>query len=401
MLKVGFWYDRPKEYTGGLNYFHNLLFALSKLNDNKLQPYIFFGYSVDEAIVDRFTDFATVVRTSILDRWSFLWFLNKFFFRFFGSLFIIQLLLSKHEIRILSHPQSLYSKRRSFRIINWIPDFQYLHLPELFPFKTEKETKRILNISSGSDALIFSSNDALKDYLNITKGSIKLAKELRVLQFVSQPTIKSNQTESIPSIQSIEHKYNFKGRYFFLPNQFWKHKNHSLVFSAVNKLKQSGVEVLLICTGNLKDYRLNNSFYFQELEQFIKVNELENNIKVLGLVDYSDVLTLLKNCIAVINPSKFEGWSSTVEEARSMGQRILLSDIPVHREQNPPKCSYFDLNDDSKLAVLIKEYWINSSYVHTKQDELNALNELEIRTKKYAEDYVKLVDDISVQDKLC
>jgi glycosyltransferase involved in cell wall biosynthesis len=36
---------------------------------------------------------------------------------------------------------------------------------------------------------------------------------------------------------------------------------------------------------------------------------------------------------ALINPSLFEGWSTTVEEAKSTGTPMILSDLGVHREQ--------------------------------------------------------------------
>lgn len=45
--------------------------------------------------------------------------------------------------------------------------------------------------------------------------------------------------------------------------------------------------------------------------------------------------TLMKHAIAIINPSLFEGGSTTVEEAKSLLKVIILSGIPVHREQNP------------------------------------------------------------------
>ena len=39
------------------------------------------------------------------------------------------------------------------------------------------------------------------------------------------------------------------------------------------------------------------------------------------------------NCIALINPSFFEGWSTTVEEAKSLGTKMILSNIKLHLEQ--------------------------------------------------------------------
>ena len=38
-------------------------------------------------------------------------------------------------------------------------------------------------------------------------------------------------------------------------------------------------------------------------------------------------------CIAFINPSFYEGWSTINEEARSLNKHIFLSNIPGHVEQ--------------------------------------------------------------------
>ena len=391
LIKVAFWYDRPVEYSGGLNYIYNLLFALSKSDSKKIQPYIFFGKDVKPEVINRFTGLATVIRTSILDRWSILWLANKILIRLFGSTYIVGSLLSRYGISILSHPDGLYSQRRSFRIISWIPDFQYLHLPDLFPFDTASQNKRILNIVRGSDITIFSSLNALNDYRSIARSDRELSAKVRVLQFVSQPNIRLQNFENPPTSELIEKKFSFKGKYFFLPNQFWRHKNHSVVFSAVNILKKSGINVLLICTGNISDYRFKNNLYFENMKEYIIKNNLNENIKILGLIDYIDVLLLFKNSVAVINPSCFEGWSSTVEEARSMGQRLILSDIPVHREQNPPKSIYFDKNDDIALSKLMAKYWEDAEIKLTKEDELVAAEELIKRTKLYGENYIQIV----------
>ena len=72
-------------------------------------------------------------------------------------------------------------------------------------------------------------------------------------------------------------------------------------------------------------------------------------IKYLGLVPLEDVYTLNANCLALINPSLFEGWSTTVEEAKSLGTKMILSNIKLHLEQateaiffNPKKIESFE-----------------------------------------------------------
>jgi glycosyltransferase involved in cell wall biosynthesis len=65
----------------------------------------------------------------------------------------------------------------------------------------------------------------------------------------------------------------------------------------------------------------------------------------------------MKNSLAVINPSMFEGWSTTVEEAKLFGKTVVLSDIAVHREQSPVNGIYFDPADPVALAQQLKRVW--------------------------------------------
>ena len=390
MIKVGFWFDRPQEYAGGLNYLRNLLFALSIVEEKKIDPYIFFGKNVSDEVAESFRPLATVIRTSALDRKSAIWFLHKLFFKFFKSLLIIELIAQKHGLSIISHPQSLYGKSKRIKIIGWIPDFQYLHLPEFFPnLNVDHESKRMRMIANQSDALILSSYSALQDYMSITQSQDEA--NIKVLQFVSQPQKRLIPNDYQGRIDALELKYNFKGKFFFLPNQFWRHKNHGVVFSAIQILKELKIEASLICTGNLKDYRIKNEQYINDLLDYLKINKLEDNIKILGDIEYSEVLTLMNHCIAVVNPSLFEGWSSTVEEAKSMGKRIILSDIPTHREQNPPCGYYFNPGDSASLAKIIKQC-MGSNFLNVQNDSVEILK---IRTLKYANEYTKIVMDLS------
>jgi len=65
----------------------------------------------------------------------------------------------------------------------------------------------------------------------------------------------------------------------------------------------------------------------------------------------------MEGALAVINPSRFEGWSTTVEEARNLGKSVLLSDIDVHREQAPPRAGYFDPDRAGDLADKMQNAW--------------------------------------------
>lgn len=392
MIRVALWYDRPQEYTGGLNYMRNLLFALAAAGDPRIEPYIFFGHHVRDDVAKTFEPLAKVVRSPVLDRLSPAWFLHRILFRQFGSLWLVRREMSRRGISVISHAEHVHGRGGALRIISWIPDFQYLHLPELFPLDPERESARMLRIARESDALVLSSHAALQDFLSIAGGDA--GPRTTVLPFVSQPAAAMASAAAAPR-ETLELRHGFRGRYFFLPNQFWEHKNHKVVFDAVALLKRQGVNVQLICTGNLRDYRVRHTAYVDGLRQRLEAEGLQSQVHILGMIEYTDVLALMRHSVATLNPSRFEGWSSTVEEARSMGKRLLLSDIPVHREQNPPQAQYFEPGDSESLARLLAWHWANSDDRISPEQASDAAQDLQRRTRHYGQAYARLVLEVA------
>ena len=389
MIRVAFWYDRPFEYSGGLNYLKNLIFAISSLDDRRIEPIVFLGRKADSDILRLFEPYAKVVQTALLDRKSMPWYFHKVLFKLTGSLFFVDRLMKMQGVRVISHADDIYGKSPC-KIINWVPDFQYLHLPNLFPgLDSGACTARLVKTIAHTDVTVLSSYEALNDFNKIAPSAFK--GKARVLQFVSQPNEKTYERTEEKFRDTIEKKYGFKGKFFFLPNQFWAHKNHAVVFEAVRLLKESGREVLVICTGNIRDYRVSNQAYTDSLLEFITVHKLSDNIKVLGLIDYDDVLFMMRNSVAVINPSLFEGWSTSVEEAKSIGKKILLSNIKVHLEQNPPQGVYFNPDDPVMLSQLLIEVWETSAGGPDNQLEINAKQNLKHRTIEYSRNYQNIV----------
>lgn len=380
-------------YTGGLNYIKNLLHAISLVNNRRIEPYVFVGLTVSSKDARDFASMATLVRTPLLERKNPWWLLSRLMLRAAGSQFLVKRELSKWGIRVVSHASLVSGLGAPFRVISWLPDFQFLHLPDFFPgLDPDAEIRRLRKFISRADAIVLSSNTAYKDFCAIAPAD-SVARGY-VLPFVSQPDTRLTVVDDAASKEAIERKYRFSGRYLYLPNQFWAHKNHWSVFKAVAELKSRGIEILVICTGNLSDYRLRGTEYVDSLRRFIADHSLQGNVRILGLIPYDDVLFLMRNCVAVINPSRFEGWSSTVEEAKSIGKTVLLSNIPVHLEQNPQHARYFDPDDVPALCEIMLDVW-NAPQTDVAQSYDEARRSLQERTIAYGEGYVKLVDQIA------
>lgn len=135
---------------------------------------------------------------------------------------------------------------------------------------------------------------------------------------------------------------------FYVSNQFWKHKNHKIIIEAVKVLKQKNFDVLIIFTG--KEFDSSNPEYTTDLKKDIAENGLSENFRFLGFIDRAEQLQLMKNSIAIVQPSFFEGWSTVVEDTKTLNHVILLSDIPLHKEQIKENCLFFDPSDKNDLA---------------------------------------------------
>ena len=76
-----------------------------------------------------------------------------------------------------------------------------------------------------------------------------------------------------------------------------------------------------------------------------------------GLLDRATQIQVMRASAAVVQASLFEGWSALIEDARALGKPVFVSDIPVHREQNPDDATYFNPDSAEELADLIEGAW--------------------------------------------
>jgi len=281
-----------------------------------------------------------------------------------------------------------YSVGKGIGVLYWIPDFQHLHLPNLYSkaHLSDLNFKFYEGIKQATLVLL-SSHDAKQDFLKFAPSFISKA---RVLNFVAHiPACLYNQDPTF-----VIKKYNIPSKFFYLPNQFWVHKNHKLVLEALKILKDKGVYPFMVLTGNPIDIR--NPSYFAELLQIISCSGLRDQIAILGLISHDDVYALIRQSICVINPSLFEGWSTTVEEVKSVGKRILLSDLRVHREQNPPSCLFFDPNNSQQLANLMEQIWDESVPGQDLTLEQQAREIYPIHMKTFADNFVAIAQETAV-----
>lgn len=255
--------------------------------------------------------------------------------------------------------------KRSFRSAAWIPDCQHKHLSHFF---TEQEIRGrdrgFASIANHASVIVFSSKTAEADFRKFFKATYK-------------SEILSPRIYPVPEWYEVnpaetQELYHLPERFFLISNQFWQHKNHLLVFNALKLLNESAIHASVVCTGGLHDYR--NPSFSSTILQTIHRLGIANRVYLLGVVPRIDMISLMRRALAVIQPSLFEGWNLGVEEARCLGKPIIVSDIPVHREQDPPRSTFFKNDSAEHLATVLAQCWSELSPGPNREDEEVARN---------------------------
>lgn len=231
----------------------------------------------------------------------------------------------------------------------WMPDFQPWRMPELFPPQMRDWYDDHYGRNGEAAArIVLSSDDGRRD---LETYFPQFAAKARVVHFCSAP---SDEWTSIdPEVAAARH--GLPEKFFLLSNQFSDHKNHLVVFEAVRILRDRGVHVTLACTGSTYGFR--GGEYFESVTDLLAKHDLSSSIRILGLLDRADQVALMRRSLAMLQPSRFEGWSTVVEDARTLGKPILVSDIGVHREQAPPKARYLPVDRPEAWADAMHAAW--------------------------------------------
>lgn len=388
MIRVGFMLgDTPAGWTGGKHYYRSLLSSLELIENRRLHPVLFVAPSELKSVSQQYP-YAECISCSYFEARStssIVWRVSK---RLLGVRTpLVAPLLRKYRIDVLSHfgPVPAWTKVKT---IGWIPDFQHVHLPQFFsPDEQAARDASFKTIIRRCDRIVVSSKAALGD---LDKFAPESSSKVRVLSFVPEVMF----PDRLPTAAELRGKYNIAGPYFHVPNQFWAHKNHKVVVEALTHMKKKGVEGCVIATGQGHDYR--NPGFFNELTSAIRDRGLSTAFRALGVIPYSDLLGLMHHSLAVINPSLFEGWSTTVEEAKALGKKVLLSDIAVHREQCPIRAVFFPPHDAVALATAMLDV-LQCAKPHASESPAELVLQHDRLRRSFAQQYQDIVVEAAAQ----
>ena len=373
--KIGILFNFNKNWLGGVYYIINIIRSLNYLKeDDKPEIIVFYNQELASFIKEIKYPYLTLVPYSfpnIYKGYFQSWLTRK-------NVFINDILKTYQLDGIYplnDQPISINQKITKNTVIPaWFADLQHRFYPKFFTKKQWwlREIKLRL-ILKNTRHLAVSSNDVASHFKRFYK--IKKGLKIHVLQFVS-----IIDDFSLEHFDTLKTKFALPDQYFIVSNQFHQHKNHLTVWKAVAQLIKEGQSIRILVTGKMENF--GNKNYIQELRDYIAKHKLQKSIQLLGVVPRQDQLCLMKNATAVIQPSLFEGWSTVIEDAKSLQVPVIASNLEVNKEQLGSMGYFFNAEDENELASLLQSFKpISSSIIYAPYAE---------RVQYFAENFIRL-----------
>jgi FkbM family methyltransferase len=397
-MKILIYLTGGVHWLGGVQYTRNLLRALSLLPASELPNIVLqigrrsSGQGFEEefscypnVVIDRSRGgrFALIYRALSL--------LRRAQRRFFGSDTPIRALSS--DDCAVAFPAKGPNIHGPARNVYWVPDFQYKNFPIFFSDTERQKRDAAYDQMFAEEGILVLSSEAVKKDFERFFPKHK-SKTVRILHFC---TIIDDDDYALDPIR-ICADFGLPEKFIYLPNQMWQHKGFETVFEALGMLRRQGLIFPLVCTGNSEDYR--KSSYFNELLELIDTHQLASQIHLLGMLPRRTQIQLYRRAAVVLQPSRFEGWSTSVEDARALGKPIILSDLDAHKEQHPPDATFFVAGDVMDLARKLTQFWPEARPGPDLSSEQLAREHIGPRALAFARTFMSIMSEADVSKRM-
>jgi glycosyltransferase involved in cell wall biosynthesis len=370
ITNIGILFPSPQEWMGGANYYFRLITLLNE-KSSEIRCTVFMEPSIDRELyleVKALPNVTVVIISSVKQSKN-----GLFISILMGKDKYFETLFTKHKVDLVFSNATFFGWRFNIPTVSWIPDLQHVYLPNLFSMAVRmRRDIGFLFQGCFSKAVVFSSFDAKNAFV---KTYWHRSAKLHVVRFAVKPPVISDKF-----IAEIKKKYDICTEYIFLPNQYWIHKNHKVVIDALVSLRDNErIGYRIVSTGNTA------SAVYDDFIDYANKKSISNSEYLsLGLIPRKDVETLMAGARFVLNPSLFEGWSTSVEEAKSLCKNLILSDIPIHREQAKIGAQFFSPKDAIELSHLLSsDNKIGSCTILESSEELE---------KRFYDEFIKVIN---------
>lgn len=120
------------------------------------------------------------------------------------------------------------------------------------------------------------------------------------------------------SVAQVQARYGLPRRWLAYPAFTWAHKNHALLLRAFAAVASREHDVMLVLTGG---EGAAEGFVREQVEAM----GLRGRVRRTGLIPRNDVLAIVRGAVAMVFPSRYEGFGLPLLESMSLGTPVLAS----------------------------------------------------------------------------
>jgi glycosyltransferase involved in cell wall biosynthesis len=223
-------------------------------------------------------------------------------------------------------------------------DLQYKSYPQFFAAEEVLQRERTFKDASRRASALA----VISDYVRTSVLQTGMIDPERVFTIHIRLPHRLPEFDSSRAVETLRRLGLHTSEYLLYPANFWRHKNHEMLLTAFLMARANGLRshVKLVFTGAPSE-RMN------ELAAAADALGLKDHVVFAGFVAEPEFAALIKNCLAVVFPSLYEGFGMPVLEAMAAGCPVACSDRASLPEVAGDAALLFDPRIPSQLAEAI------------------------------------------------
>jgi glycosyltransferase involved in cell wall biosynthesis len=228
--------------------------------------------------------------------------------------------------------------------VSTVVDLQSFYLPELFPTaERERRRREFAQVADHAAGIV-----CISEYVRETVTAAGAPPERTTVIYPSfhrrleAASLADSPPATVAAWGLLPH------RYLLYPANFWRHKNHAVLIDAFRLFRETapGSELKLVLTGAGGTER-------DRVAQAAAAAGLASRVVFAGFVPDAQLSALLRFSLAMIFPSRFEGFGMPVLEAMAAGAPVLCSNVTSLPEIAGGAALLFDPQSPAAIAGAI------------------------------------------------